>query len=87
MQRTIELLNKALETQHAAAWAKRFNIDRSTLAQAKRQQRLSPALAGNFAIELGENAEHWIAVAAIEAEKNSPLLDRLKNSQELWRRL
>jgi hypothetical protein len=87
MAQTIELLNKALKTQHASAWAREFNIDRSTLSQAKRVGRLSPALAGNLAIELGENAEHWIAVAAIEAEKDSPLLERLKRSQALRRKL
>jgi hypothetical protein len=87
MAQSIELLNKALQTQHAAAWARHFNIDRSTLAQAKRQGRLSPALAGNFAIELGEDAEHWIAIAAIEAEPESTLLERLKKSQALRRKL
>lgn len=86
MTQTLELLNRALESQHAAAWAKQFNIDRSTLAQAKRQGRLSPVLAGNFAMELGEDPEHWVAIAALEAEKESPLLKRLQKSQAAWRR-
>ena len=87
MHSTMELFEKALTVQHAAAWAKRFNLTRAALSTAKKQQRLSPVLAGNFAIELGESPEHWIAIAAIEAEKDSPLLERLKKSQAKWRKL
>ena len=81
------LYEKALSIQHAAAWAREFNLTPAALSLAKKAGRLSPALAGNFAIELGEDAEHWIAVAAIEAEKKSPLLERLKRSQALRRKL
>lgn len=84
MTKTIELLDKALKNKNASAWAREFNIDRSTLSQAKRVGRLSPALAGNLAIELGENVEHWMAIAAFEAEKESPLLDRLKSRAQEW---
>ena len=87
MQTTMDLFEKALSVRHAAGWAERFNITRATFSMAKKAQRLSPALAGNLAIELGEDAEHWIAIAAIEAEKQSPLLDRLKKSQGAWRKL
>lgn len=54
---------------------------------AKKQGRLSPALAGNFAMELGEDLEHWMAIAALEAEKDSELLARLKKRSNIWRRL
>lgn len=84
MTKTIELLDKALHIKRASDWAKAFNIDRSTLSQAKKVGRLSPVLAGNLAIELGENAEHWMAIAAMEAEKDSPLLERLKRSSQQW---
>lgn len=87
MQKTMDLWAKALERQHAAAWARVFNMTPAALSTAKKQGRLSPVLAGNVAIELGENPEHWIAVAALEAEKESELLARLKNRVNSWRRL
>lgn len=86
MSQSIELLNRALEKHTISDWARAFNVVPSTLTNARRVGRLSPALAGNFAIELGEDAEHWIAIAAIEAEKKTPLLDRLKKSQATWRK-
>lgn len=86
MQSTMQLLDKALANQTAAGWANKLNITRQTFTNAKKAKRLSPALAGNLAIELGENAEHWIAIAAIEAEKESPLLERLRKSQANWRK-
>ena len=86
MGTTIELFEKALSKQSAAAWARQFNLDRSTFSHVKKQGRLSPVLAGNFAIELGESPEHWIAVAALEAEKESPLLDRLERTVNSWRK-
>lgn len=87
MQNTMELFSKALEIKHASAWAREFNITPEAFSMAKKQGRLSPVLAGNIAIELGEDPEHWIAVAAIEATKESELLARLKNRVNSWRRL
>ena len=87
MQSTMQLLDKALDFQKAARWCETLNLDPSVISQARRRGNLSPALAGNLAIELGESVEHWIAVAAIEAEKDSPLLERLKKSQALRRKL
>lgn len=84
MQKTMDLFERALMMDSAAGWAHKLNITRQTFSMAKKKKRLSPALAGNIAIELGESAEHWIAVAAIEAEKKTPLLERLKRSQALF---
>jgi len=83
----MQLLSKALEVKRATDWAFDLNLSNGTFSQAKKRGRLSPVLAGNLAIELGESPEHWIAVAAMEAEKESPLLTRLKNCQELRRKL
>lgn len=82
----MDLYEKALSVQRAADWAREFNLTRGALSIAKKQKRLSPVLAGNFAIKLGEPPEHWIAIAAIEAEKESPLLRRLLDCQENWRK-
>lgn len=87
MTSTMELLQKALTVKRAAHWCNDLNLETSTMAQAKKRGRLSPVLAGNLAIELGESPEHWMAVAAMEAEPESPLLKRLRNCQELRRKL
>jgi hypothetical protein len=86
MQSTMELFDRAMAIKHAAAWARDLNVTPQTFSMAKKQGRLSPVLAGNFAIELGEDPEHWVAIAALEAEKTGPLLERLRKSQESWRR-
>ena len=86
MATTLELFEKALLKQNAAAWARTFNLTPSTFSHVKKQGRLSPILAGNFAIELGEDPTHWVAVAALEAEKESPLLARLEGTVNRWRK-
>lgn len=87
MTNTMQLFEKALSVKHAAAWARDLNLTRATFSMAKKQGRLSPVLAGNFAMELGEDPEHWVAIAALEAEKDSELLARLKKRSNIWRRL
>lgn len=87
MLNTMDLLDKALQIKNGSKWSEALELDVSTLYQAKKRGRLSPTLAGFFAMELGESPEHWIAIAAIEAEKTSPLLERLKRSQPSWRKL
>lgn len=81
MPQTIQLLNRALEKQTLSAWARAFDISPSTITNARSRGRLSPTLAGNFAINLGEDATKWIAIAALEAEPESAyksaLLSRL----------
>lgn len=84
MPNTMELFEKALSQKKAAAWARQFNLTPSAFSQAKKQGRLSPVLAGNFAIELGEDAKRWMAIASMEAEKDSELLARLKRDVKLY---
>lgn len=81
---TIDLLEKALCRHSAAAWARQMNIDPSTFAQAKRRGRLSPTIAGMIAVEMGEDAQAWIAQAALEAEPDGPLLEKLRACN--WRK-
>lgn len=84
MKNTMALLEKALNKKTASAWARDLNITPGALTNAKQRGRLSPTLAGNLAINLGENAEHWIAIAAIEAEPASEQLERLKRHERAW---
>lgn len=87
MNTTFELFEKALTVQRAADWAREFNLTRGALSIAKKQKRLSPVLAGNFALKLGEDPKHWIAVAALEAEPQTELLTRLRKTANSWRKL
>lgn len=86
MQTTMDLFAKALQLQHQAAWARDMNVTPAAFSMAKKQKRLSPVLAGGIAMKLGEDPEHWIAVAALEAEPESELLARLKKSANSWRK-
>ncbi len=86
MPKTMELLDKALEIKRAASWCREFNLTEAALSLARKRGRLSPTLAGNFAIKLGESPEQWIAIAALEAEPDSPLLDELKAKTSRWRK-
>lgn len=87
MPTTMQLLDKALQIKRASHWANELNLSSATFTMAKTRGRLSPVLAGSLAIELGESPEHWMAIAAMEAEPDSPLLTRLRNCQELRRKL
>jgi len=87
MDQTSTLLEKALKKHTGSEWARMFNITPQTFSMAKREGRLSPVLAGNLAIELGEDAQHWMAVAVLESEKESELLARLRGRVKNWRRL
>jgi len=80
MTSTKELLERALNMKPAKYWCDRYYIEQCTISNAKKRGHLSPALAGNFAIDLGENPAHWMAVAAMETERESPMLDRLRAS-------
>lgn len=82
MNTTAELLRKALEKRRPSEWAELYKITRSTFTNAKNIGRLSPLLAGNLAIDLGENPAEWMAVAALEAERDSPLKKLLKQRIE-----
>lgn len=89
MQTTRELWQMALTKHHAAEWARRLNLTPSALSIAKRQGRLSPVLAANVAIELGEDATRWTAIAALEGavkEQGSPLLARAERAVKDWRK-
>lgn len=82
MPRTIDLLQTALKKQRAASWCRQFNITEAAISTAKKRGRLSPTLAGVFAIELGADPIYWTAVAAAEAEPAGPLKERLEKQLE-----
>lgn len=77
MQTTMHLLDKALSVQRAAAWARDLNISEAAMSVAKKRGRLSPTLAGTLAEKLHEDATRWTALAAVEAEPESPMKTKL----------
>ena len=77
MQSTIELLERALSSQPATYWTKRLNLARNTLATSKVRGHLSPAIAGALAEEMGEDAQRWMVIAALESERDSACKSRM----------
>ncbi len=77
MQTTMELLERALEKESAGAWAKRLNLSRNALNSAKQRGNLSPSIAGALAEELGEDAQKWMVIAALEGERESACKSRM----------
>ena len=75
MTTTLNLLARALADQTNTSLAAKLNFHLSVFSQARKRGRLSPILAGRVAGLLGENVTHWIAVAALEAARPSPLRD------------
>lgn len=69
MERSITLLERALDGKTYGAIAPEIGVGISALANSKRVGHLSPLLAGQLALFLNENVEHWMAVAAIESAK------------------
>lgn len=79
MDSTQQLLGVALERHSAAFWAREIGVKPEALYMAKKRGRLSPTMAGALARFIGENVEHWISVAALEAEPESAEKTRLSN--------
>lgn len=77
MKTTMELLEKALSQQPAPYWTQRLNLARTTLATAKVREHLSPAIAGALAEEMGEDAQKWMVIAALEGERESACKSRM----------
>lgn len=78
MHSTSELLAWALKKHPAKHWCDRYSLNKSALYNAKKRGHLSPALAGNFAIDLGLDVSYWMAIAATETERDSEMNERVK---------
>ena len=87
MQSTMQLLQRALELHTASELARRIGVARQTFTNAKAVGNLSPAVAGAVADELGEDSMGWVAIAALEAERDSACKARVVRAAEKWRRL
>lgn len=77
MQTTMNLLEAALKVHPAAVWHEKLELSKNALHAAKNRGHLSPAIAGALAEELGEPVERWVAIAAIESERDSACKSRM----------
>lgn len=77
MKSTMNLLDTALNSQPAPYWTEKLKLSRSALHTAKTRGHLSPAIAGALAEELGEDAQKWIVIAALESERDSACKTRM----------
>jgi len=69
MERSITLLERALDGRRYIDVADEIGVGIPALANSKRVGHLSPLVAGQLAVFLSENVEHWMAVAALESAK------------------
>lgn len=77
MKSTMDLLDQALKVKTPPEWARSLGLERTALHNAKRREHLSPAVAYALAEELGEDAQQWALVAAVESEKDSACRERM----------
>lgn len=80
MKATIKLLDRALRELNTSErqLSARIELSPNNLAVARNRGSLSPVAAGRLAELLGEDVEHWIAVAAIENTPRSKATDHLR---------
>lgn len=87
MPKTLDLLQRALEIKTKSEWARTLNIMPSVFTRARHEGRLSPGVAGNLAIELGEDPTQWMIAAMLENKHETALIDRLRARKPEWRKL
>lgn len=75
--KTMELLEKALSKASAYEWQRRLGLSEQALGVSKHRGRLSPAIAGALAEQMGEDVDKWIVIAALEGERDSACRDRM----------
>jgi len=83
MKTTLELLGKATDKLgpiSERALSQRLGHSATAITTAKQRGNLSPILAGQLAEIVGENVEHWMAVAVIEGTPKSRITDSLKRA-------
>jgi plasmid maintenance system antidote protein VapI len=80
MKTTIELLDTALTRLNISErrLSVRIGLSPSNLSVARNRRSLSPVAAGQIAELLGEDVQHWIAVAALELQPRSRVTDHLR---------
>lgn len=80
MQTTLDLLDLAKKRTGLSdrALSQTLALSHASITMARSRRKLSPLLAGQLAALVGEDVEHWIALAAIEAAPRSRVTDHLR---------
>lgn len=78
MSETMKLLEKALLLKNGASWTRDLGLSYNAITASKTRGHLSPAIAGAMAESMGLDAIKWIAVAALESERDSTCAARMK---------
>ena len=81
--KTMDLLDKALQQANANEWNRRLGLSEQAIYVSKHRGRLSPAIAGALAEQLGEDVDRWIVIAALEGERDSACKDRMVQRYDL----
>lgn len=71
MKKSIDLLNKALDCYTARVVAEQCGVSEQAMSNAKKRGTLSPEVAGHIAVMLGEDPVLWMAIAGLEAARES----------------
>lgn len=71
MQTTMNLLAAAMEVHPVPEWTRALKLSKNALHEAKKRGNLSPAIAYALADKMGQDAEAWALVAAVESERES----------------
>lgn len=74
---TIQLIEKAESIRDLGSWAEKLGLTKRALYTAKYRGGLSAAIAGALAEELGEDAQKWMIIAALESERESACKTRM----------
>ncbi|MBT2327042.1 hypothetical protein J7E62_32685 [Variovorax paradoxus] len=69
MRTTMDLLELALENGNLHALSLALGLHAEALRTARSRGRLSPVLAGCLALELQQDPATWMAIAALEIER------------------
>ena len=86
MRTTLDLLARALEGQSNTSLAAQLNLPVNVFSKAREREHLSPIQAAGIAELVGEDVKHWTAIAALEAERPSPVRDALLRTVRRERR-
>jgi hypothetical protein len=71
--KSLDLIKQAAPTpSQELRLLEELHLSRWVFHNAKKRGRLSPTIAGQIASRLGQDPTRWIAVAALEAEPDTP---------------
>ena len=79
MHTTLDLADEAIAKTGLSerALCRQLGVAPTNISMARRRGNMSPLLAGQLAETLGQNVEHWMAIAVLESTPKSRTSERL----------